>query len=100
MLVRVGIEWETMAKSLATDTQFRRLFDEHFVEVRSYCLRRLPVADANDAVSEVFFVAWRRRDVAPADVRPWLFAMLSGGCARRWQKTIPMRLEGRCSNDH
>ena len=75
MLVRVGIEWETMAMPLATETEFRRLFDEHFVEVRSYCLRRLPVADANDAVSEVFFVAWRRRDVAPADVRPWLFAI-------------------------
>lgn len=75
MLVRVGIEWEKKAKSLAADTEFRRLFEEHFVEVRSYCLRRLPVTDANDAVSEVFFVAWRRRDVVPADVRPWLFAI-------------------------
>jgi RNA polymerase sigma-70 factor (ECF subfamily) len=75
MLVRVGIEWETMAMSLATDAEFRRFFDEHFVEVRSYCLRRLSVADANDAVSEVFFVAWRRRDVAPSDVRPWLFGI-------------------------
>jgi RNA polymerase sigma-70 factor (ECF subfamily) len=61
--------------SLANDAEFRRFFDEHFVEVRSYCLRRLPVADANDAVSEVFLVAWRRRDVAPAEVRPWLFAI-------------------------
>lgn len=75
MLVRVGIEWEKMAKSLATDAEFRQFFDEHFLEVRSYCLRRLPVADANDAVSEVFLVAWRKRHVAPADVRPWLFAV-------------------------
>lgn len=27
-------------------------------------------ANANDAVSEVLFVAWRKRDVAPDDVRP------------------------------
>jgi RNA polymerase sigma-70 factor (ECF subfamily) len=51
------------------------LFDENFAEVRSYCLRRLSVADANDAVSEVFLVAWRRRDDVPTDVRPWLFAI-------------------------
>lgn len=64
-----------MAQSPATDAAFRRLFDEYFAEVRSYCLRRLTVADANDAVSDVFMVVWRRRDDAPPDVRPWLFAI-------------------------
>jgi RNA polymerase sigma-70 factor, ECF subfamily len=64
-----------MALSQAADTEFRRLFDEYFVEVRSYCLRRLSLADANDAVSEVFLVAWRNLDRAPAEVRPWLFAI-------------------------
>ena len=64
-----------MAQSQATDAKFRRLFDEYFAEVRSYCLRRLSVADANDAVSEVFLVAWRRRNDVPSDVRPWLFAI-------------------------
>ena len=75
MLEEVGIEREMMAQSLATDAEFRRLFDEYFAEVRSYCLRRLSVADANDAVSEVFFVAWRRRDDVPTEIRPWLFAI-------------------------
>ena len=57
------------------EAEFRRLFDEYFTEVRSYCLRRLSVADANDAVSEVFLVVWRKRDDVPIDVRPWLFAI-------------------------
>ncbi len=75
MLEEVGIEREMMAQSLATEAEFRRLFDEYLAEVRSYCLRRLSVADANDAVSEVFFVAWRRRDDVPTEIRPWLFAI-------------------------
>ena len=74
-MLEIGTTWEMMAQSQATDVEFRRLFDEHFAEVRSYCLRRLSVADANDAVSEVFFVAWRKRDDAPAGVKPWLFAI-------------------------
>ena len=74
-MLEVGREREKMAQSLATDAEFRRFFDEYFAEVRSYCLRRLPVADANDAVSEVFLVVWRRRHTAPDDVKPWLFAI-------------------------
>lgn len=74
-MLEVGITWEMMAQSLATDARFRRLFDENFAEVRSYCLRRLSVADANDAVSEVFLVAWRRQNDVPTDARPWLFAI-------------------------
>ena len=64
-----------VAVSQAIDAEFRRFFDEHFADVRSYCLRRLPVADANDAVSEVFLVAWRKRSEVPAEARPWLFAI-------------------------
>lgn len=49
-------------------------FADHFDAVRAYCLRRLPVAEANDVVAEVFLVAWRKVDDMPDDslVRPWL----------------------------
>lgn len=57
------------------DDGFRALFCEHFADVRSYCLRRLPVADANDAVSETFLIAWRRRSDMPDEARPWLFGI-------------------------
>ena len=84
----IGIAWEMMVQSQATDVEFRRLFDEHFAEVRSYCLRRLSVADANDAVSEVFFVAWRKRDEVPADAKPWLFAIARNVARNKARSTV------------
>jgi RNA polymerase sigma-70 factor (ECF subfamily) len=59
------------------DETFRAMFDEHFEALRAYCLRRLPVADANDAVAEVFVVALRKRDSVPEPdrVRPWLYGI-------------------------
>jgi hypothetical protein len=43
------------------------LFDAHFDAVRAYCIRRLPLAEANDATSEVFLIAWRRLEDIPQD---------------------------------
>ena len=42
-----------------------------------YCLRRLPVADANDATAEVFLVAWKKIDRVPAgeEALPWLYGV-------------------------
>ena len=63
-----------MADTPTRDERFRRLYDEHFESIRAYCVRRLPVADANDAVAEVFLIVWRKGDDIPAgEVRPWLF---------------------------
>jgi RNA polymerase sigma-70 factor, ECF subfamily len=54
------------------------LFAEHAEAVRAYALRRIDVAAADDTVSEVFVVAWRRLEDVPGDALPWLLA-----CARR-----------------
>ena len=56
---------------------FNDVYRRHFAAVRAYCLRRLPVADANDAVAEVFLVAWDKRDRqrTPEDLRPWLYGI-------------------------
>ena len=74
-------------ESLETDTtvgtpadqeaRFHSLFSQNYDEVLRYCLRRLPVTDANDAASDVFVVAWRRIDAAPAgdDARLWLYGI-------------------------
>lgn len=63
--------------SPATDDQFRRLYEGHFEAVRAYCLRRLPVADANDAVAEVFVIAWKKMTETPTrgSMRPWLYGV-------------------------
>lgn len=66
-----------MVRSPHADAKFRRLYDRNFVPVRNYCLRRLPVGEVNDAVAEVFLVAWRRIDDAPQDeeARLWLYGV-------------------------
>ena len=60
------------------ERQFSALFDEHFAEVWRFARRRTDEAD--DATSDTFAVAWRRRHDLPAedDLRLWLL-----GTARR-----------------
>lgn len=50
------------------------LFVEHSRAVRAYVLRRIDPATADDVVSEVFVVAFRRLDEVPAEPLPWLLA--------------------------
>ncbi len=59
------------------DQRFRRLYLDHERDVRNYCRRRLPTTDVDDAVADVFVVAWRKIDAlpGPAEVRPWLFGV-------------------------
>ena len=41
--------------------------------MRSYCLRRVPVSDVNDVLSDLFLVVWRRIDELPQgdETRLW-----------------------------
>ena len=66
-----------MGSSPTTEMKFRRIFDYHFEAVTRYCLRRLPVADVNDATAEVFLVAWKKIDSVPAGegALPWLYGV-------------------------
>ena len=60
-----------------TEAWFQRLYEEHHRHVLAYCARRAAPADADDAASEVFTVAWRRRDDIPGGDRslPWLYGV-------------------------
>jgi len=65
-------------ESTAREKQFRRLFQAEYPHVLAYALRRTgDLAEAQDAIAEVFTVAWRRIADAPTDeaARPWLFAI-------------------------
>ena len=59
------------------DEAFETLVRAHQRSVLNYCARRASRADAWDAASEVFLVAWRRFDDLPADVavRAWLLGV-------------------------
>ena len=53
------------------------LFHAHAGAVRAYARRRIGATSADDTVSEVFAIAWRRLDDVPDQALPWLL-----GCAR------------------
>lgn len=58
--------------------RFESTFERHHRAVLAYALRRVPSeADAEDAVSETFAIAWRRFDQAPepSAALPWLLAI-------------------------
>src|ERR671914_808301 len=61
--------------------RFERCFERNYRDVARYCARRAATPeDAEDAATEVFATAWRRRRDLPSepDDRLWLF-----GIARR-----------------
>jgi RNA polymerase sigma-70 factor (ECF subfamily) len=54
-----------------------RLYAAHAASVRGYLRQRTDAATADDLLSDVFVVAWRRLEKVPPDPVPWLLA-----CAR------------------
>jgi len=54
--------------------RFARLFASAYGPVWAYARRRVPAADVDDIVSEVFTVAWRRLESIPQGAElPWLY---------------------------
>ncbi|HEX9645136.1 MAG TPA: sigma-70 family RNA polymerase sigma factor [Acidimicrobiia bacterium] len=64
------------------------MFAAHHRELHAYCLRRLPIDDANEAVSEIFLVAWRRAERVPSgdETRLWLYGV-ARNVVRNWQRS-------------
>jgi len=64
-----------MAMSPSDEATFRSLHSVTFDAVARYRLRRLPADIAHDAVADVYLVAWRRIDDAPAsdEALAWLY---------------------------
>lgn len=56
-------------------TRFEAIYRAHSGAVRTYASRRAGSQMADDAVADVFVVAWRRLDDVPEDALPWLFAV-------------------------
>ena len=66
-----------MKRHTTSEAEFKVMYDLHFDSVARYCLRRLPEHSAQDAVSEVFLIAWRRFDSIPGgeESLPWLYGV-------------------------
>jgi RNA polymerase sigma-70 factor (ECF subfamily) len=66
-----------MSESSDYDDRFRDLYLTHGDDLRAYCRRRLGREEAEDALAEVFTVAWRRFDKVPdgQEARLWLYGV-------------------------
>jgi hypothetical protein len=67
--------------------RFDALFGEHIGSIASYCRWRSS-SDHEDAVAEVFLIAWRRLDDVPLGdaTRAWLYAV-----ARCWRIRLALK---------
>jgi RNA polymerase sigma-70 factor (ECF subfamily) len=82
--------------------RFEASFRSHYRDVLAFSLRRLGNRTAaEDAASETFAVAWRRRDQIPADDSlPWLYAVALRVIAnQRRSSQRKLRLRGRVASE-
>jgi len=64
--------------------RFERLYRDHAGTVKAYALRRVgSVAAADEVVSDVFLVVWRRLRAVPDDPLPWLLGVARNAVANR-----------------
>ena len=85
--------------------RFDALYRQHYDPIARYLGRRLQPHVVEDAVAEVFTVAWRRRDHLPHDreVLPWLYEVARRVAAnerRRQQPLQPARPTTAAHRDH
>lgn len=58
------------------DQPFERCFRDNYAAILAFAIRRMPDrGSAEDAAAETFGVAWRRRDLIPAEPLPWLYGI-------------------------
>ncbi|MDQ0726459.1 RNA polymerase sigma factor [Microbacterium sp. W4I20] len=76
---------DIIRRSAQSPQAFAEVFDRHAVSVEAFLRRRLGADAAEDALSETFLVAFRRRtafDHAWESARPWLLGIASRVAAR------------------
>lgn len=86
--------------TLHREQRFRTLYDDVHDDLLRFVRRRVHPTHAEDVVSEVMLVAWRRLDDVPSDLssaRAWLFGvarhtLLNTGRRERKQEALPVRL--------
>jgi RNA polymerase sigma-70 factor (ECF subfamily) len=76
-----------------TEPWFEDLYRRHRNAVLAYCLRRTGPADADDAVAQVFTVAWRRREDMPRgdNTLPWLYGVARNVLSHQWRSASRVR---------
>jgi len=87
----------------AREGRFRALHQETFGDLLRFVERRVPPDEAEDIVSTVYLVAWRRLGELPEDARPWLFAIARKSIAnqtRGWLRRRALAVRLTASAEH
>jgi len=88
--------------------RFRSLYAATYAELLRFVTRRVPPAQAEDVVADVFLVVWRRVADLPAEVddqRAWLFGiarhvLLNETRTRHRQDALAVRVADHLPEDH
>lgn len=91
---------EPTAAAQDRDQRFQALFDAAHADLLRFVRRRVHPTHAEDVVSEVMLVAWRRLDDVPSDLsaaRAWLFGvarhtLMNAGRRERKHDALPVLL--------
>ena len=87
----MGTDADAIAESFGAPAAFGEVFDRHATTVYRYLVRRVGPHDADDLTSEVFRIAFERRDsfdLGRADARPWLYGIATNLVARRGRSAM------------
>lgn len=81
----------------ADEEKFEDIFRRCYAPVVAYARRRMAREAVDDAVAEIFTVAWRRLDRIPSEPLPWLLAVArnvigSQQRSARRQESLALRL--------
>jgi RNA polymerase sigma-70 factor (ECF subfamily) len=81
--------------------RFEACFRDHYADILAFAIRRRPDRQgAEDAASETFAVAWRRRGLIPERPLPWLYGIALRVLAnQRRSDRRRARLEGRLAQE-
>jgi RNA polymerase sigma-70 factor, ECF subfamily len=66
---------------------FIQLYRRYQPQILAYTRRRLPEADAVEAVAEAFLAAWRHLDSVPDEPLPWLYRIAGNTAANQWRRS-------------
>ena len=68
---------ETSERAATGGVRFETLYRDHYRSIHAYCRRRTHPNRVDDAVADVFSIAWRRIDDVPDGdaTRPWLYGV-------------------------
>ncbi len=62
--------------------RFSSIFEHSYGRVHAYAARRVGRDSADDVANETLLIAWRRREVLPAEPLPWLYGIARNVVAR------------------